>query len=139
MQTIIVHNRKPLLLVDEMGLGPALIFEVLMLGMIVAPLLHCGLGLCLVAQLALGAPLFDGRGWSVLYTGFLVLGYGSTLAATILGLARVQSLGLMLPQLLLPLYWLLISLATISALTDLLRRPFYWFKSPHEPVAGQGR
>lgn len=139
MQTFIVHNRRPQLLVDEMGLGPALVFEVLVLGMIVAPLLHCGLGLCLLAQLALGAPLFDGRGWSVLYTGFLVLGYGSTLATTMLGLARVQRLQLLLPQLLLPLYWLLISVATLCALTDLLRRPFYWFKSPHAPVAGQGR
>ena len=138
MQTFIVHNRNPLRLVDDMGLGPALLFEVLVLGMILAPLLHCGLGLCLLMQLAFGASLFDGRGWSVLYTGVLVLGYGSALATTTLGLARVRHLHLLMPQLLLPLYWLLISLATLGALIDLLRRPFYWFKSPHEPVAAEG-
>ena len=134
MQTFIVHNRNPIRLVDDMGPGPALVFEILVLGMIVAPLLHCGLGICLLVQLALGAGLFDGHGWSVLYTGMLVLGYGSTMAATMLGLARAHHLHLLLPQCLLPLYWLLISAATINALADLLRRPFYWFKSPHEPV-----
>ena len=135
MQTFIVHNRDPLRLTDDMGLGPAMVFEVLVLGMILAPLLHCGLGLCLALQLVSGVPLFDGRGWSVLYIGVLLLGYGSTMAATVLGLARVRGLRLLMPQLLLPLYWLLISVATLCALADLLRRPFYWFKSPHEPVA----
>ena len=138
MQTFIVHNRNPLRLVDEMGLGPALVFEVLVLGMILAPLLHCGLGLCLVVQVLLGAGLFDGRGWSVLYTGFLVLGYGSTFAVTTLGLARMRNLRLLVTQLLLPLYWLLIGAATLNALAELLHRPFYWFKSPHQPVVWAG-
>ncbi|MCS6759946.1 MAG: glycosyltransferase, partial [Candidatus Devosia euplotis] len=125
MQTFIVHNRNPVKLIAEMGLGPALVFEVLVLGMIVAPLLHCGLGLGLLLQLALGTPLFDGRGWSVFYTGVLVLGYGSTFAAITLGLARQRRLQLLPPQCLLSLYWLLIAIATLSALIELLWRPFY--------------
>jgi len=139
MQTFIVHNRNPAKLIAEMGLGPALVFEVLVLGMIVSPLLHCGLGIGMLLQLALGAPLFDGRGWSVFYTGVLALGYGSTFAATTLGLVRLQRLQLLPPQCLLPLYWLLIAIATCSALIELLWRPFYWFKSPHEPVERAAR
>ncbi|MGV8855475.1 MAG: glycosyltransferase family 2 protein [Devosia sp.] len=139
MQTFIVHNRNPGRLVAEMGLGPTLVFEVLVLGMIVAPLLHCGLVIGLALQLAFGAPLFDGRGWSVFYSGVLGLGFGSTVAITLLGLARSGGLRLALAQLLLPFYWLLIATATLSALADLLRRPFYWFKTPHEPVASNQR
>ena len=140
MQTFIVHNRNPGRLLTEMGLGPTLVFEVLVLGMIVAPLLHCGLVISMMLQLVCGAPLFDGRGWSVFYSGVLGLGFGSSIAITLLGLARSGGLRLAFLQLLLPLYWLLIAGATLSALADLLRRPFYWFKTPHRPVgniAGQ--
>lgn len=137
MQTFIVHNRNPGKLVAEMGLGPALVFEVLVLGMIVAPLLHCGLTIGLLLQLAMGTPLFDGRNWAVFYSGVLALGYGSTLAITTLGLARAKSLRLLAVQLLLPIYWLLITAATLNALRELLQRPFYWFKTPHDPVEGE--
>jgi len=139
MQTFIVHNRNPGRLAAEMGLGPMLAFEVLVLGMIAAPLLHCGLGIGLALQLALGAPLFDGRNWAVFYTGVLVLGYGSTFAITTLGLARAKNLRLLAIQLLLPFYWLLIAGATLNALRELLQRPFHWFKSPHVPVEGESK
>ena len=36
-------------------------------------------------------------------------------------------------QLLLPLYWFLIGIATIRAAIELARQPFHWFKSPHTP------
>ncbi|MBU1307222.1 MAG: glycosyltransferase, partial [Alphaproteobacteria bacterium] len=138
MQTFIVHNRNPGRLIDEMGLGPMLAFEVLVLGMIMAPLLHFGLCIGLLVHLVLNLPLLDSKGWSVLYIGILFLGYTSTLAMTALGLARRGQLPLLPAQILLPLYWLLLALATVNALIDLLRRPFYWFKSPHRPVSGQG-
>tara|TARA_R110000868_G_scaffold38_30_gene521 strand:+ start:10614 stop:12413 length:1800 start_codon:yes stop_codon:yes gene_type:complete len=136
MQTFIVHNRNPGRLVAEMGWGPTLVFEVLVLGMIVAPLLHCGLTIGLALQLAMGTPLFDGRNWAVFYSGILVLGYASTFAITTLGLVRTRNLRLLGTQLLLPVYWLLITGATLNALRELLQRPFYWFKTPHDPVEG---
>ena len=135
MQTFIVHNRAPFRLVREMGLGPALAFEALVLGMILAPLLHCGLIVGLVWHILHGLPLLQPGGWPVFYLGVLALGYASALAQTVLGLWRTRRLMLLPAQVLLPAYWLLMSLATLCALVDLLRRPFYWFKSPHRPVA----
>ena len=139
MQTFIVHNRDPGRLFAEMGRGPALAFEVLVLGMIIAPLLHSGLVVGVLVQMLRGQALFGGNGWAVLYAGIMVLGYGSTLAMTIVGLARSGRLDLWPQQLLLPAYWLLMAAATVRALRDLALRPFYWFKSPHTPVAGAGK
>jgi hypothetical protein len=65
-----------------------------------------------------------------------VLGYASTFAITTLGLVRTRNLRLLGTQLLLPVYWLLITGATLNALRELLQRPFYWFKTPHDPVEG---
>ena len=139
MQTFIVHNRDPGRLFAEMGRGPALAFEVLVLGMIIAPLLHTGLVAGALVQMLRGQALFGGYGWAVLYAGIMVLGYGGTLAMTIVGLARSGRLDLWPQQVLLPAYWLLMAIATVRALRDLVLRPFYWFKSPHTPVAGVGK
>ena len=138
MQTFIVHNRDPGRLFAEMGPGPALAFEVLVLGMIIAPLLHSGLVVGALVQMLRGQALFGGTGWAVLYVGIMVLGYGGTLAMTITGLARSGRLDLLPQQVLLPAYWLLMAAATVRALRELALRPFYWFKSPHTPVAGAG-
>lgn len=137
MQTFIVHNRAPLRLAREMGLGPMLAFEALVLGMILAPLLHCGLIVGLLWHLLQGRPLLQPGGWPAFYLGVLVLGYVSAFAQTGLGLLRAGRLTLLPAQILLPVYWLLMSLATLCALLELLRRPFYWFKSPHHPVAAE--
>lgn len=134
MQTFIVHNRAPIRLAQEMGLGPMLAFEALVLGMILAPLLHCGLVIGVAWHLLLGLPLLQAGGWPVFYLGVLCLGYASTLAQTALGLVRATRSALLPAQMLLPAYWLLMSLATVCALIELLHRPFYWFKSPHHPV-----
>jgi hypothetical protein len=48
-------------------------------------------------------------------------------------------LDLTLQQVWLPVYWLLIGLATIRAVRELVLRPFYWFKSPHQPLSGRWR
>jgi cellulose synthase/poly-beta-1,6-N-acetylglucosamine synthase-like glycosyltransferase len=135
MQTFIVHNRDPARLMAEMGLPAMLAFEALLLGMIVAPVLHCGFLLVLLMRWLLGMGGLDSAIWTVFYIAVLGLGYGSALAMTTLGLLRLGKGGLLPAQWLLPAYWLLIGLATIRAAHELLTRPFYWFKSPHRPVA----
>jgi cellulose synthase/poly-beta-1,6-N-acetylglucosamine synthase-like glycosyltransferase len=139
MQTFIVHNRNPARLLAEMGLWPMVAFEILVLGMIVAPLLHSGLILSAVVQLIQGRKLFEGYGWAGLYTSIMLLGYASTLAMTTMGLIRARRPDLLVYQLLLPFYWMLMALATLRALRELALRPFHWFKSPHAPVAGEER
>ena len=137
MQTFIVHNRNPLQLVREMGLGPTLAFQVLALGMILAPLLHSGLFLTAISQVLRGQMVFAGMGWGGVYAFIMMLGYGSALAMTMTGLVRTRRLKLLLQQLLLPLYWLLMAFATLRALMELTLRPFHWFKTPHVPIAGE--
>lgn len=134
MQTFIVHNRDPSRLIAEMGLGPALAFQVLVLGMIVAPLLHSGLAIGALVQMLRGKSLLDGSGWAGVYAAIMLFGYASTFAMTTAGLARVRRLDLLAQQSLLPFYWLLMAAAALRALRELALRPFHWFKSPHAPV-----
>lgn len=137
MQTFIVHNRDPGKLLAEMGLPAMLAFEALVLGMIITPILHCGFALVLLLLWIAGAGAggVGGTAWTVFYLTVLALGYGSAMAMTTLGLARLKRTGLLPAQLLLPIYWLLIGLASMRAAHDLMVRPFYWFKSPHRPEA----
>ncbi|WP_332688393.1 glycosyltransferase family 2 protein [Devosia sp.] len=139
MQTFIVHNRNPGRLLQEMGLPAFLAFEVLVLGMIVAPILHCAFLLSVLVRALLGAGLVDGSVGTMFYLAVLALGYGSSLAMTALGLGRLRMLDLAPHQLWLPVYWLLIGFATIRAVRELVLRPFYWFKSPHQPLPARRR
>ncbi|QDZ13043.1 glycosyltransferase family 2 protein [Devosia ginsengisoli] len=133
MQTFIVHNRDPGKLLAEMGLPAMLAFEALVLGMIITPILHCGFAVVLLLFWITGAGGVDGTAWTLFYLVVLALGYGSAMAMTTLGLARLKRTGLLPTQLLLPLYWLLIGFASMRAAHELMVRPFYWFKSPHRP------
>lgn len=139
MQTFIVHNRDPARLIAEMGWVPFLAFEILVLGMILAPILHIAFLLGLVLRVAAGGDSQDLSIWTVFYLIMLVLGYGSAIALSLTGLWRQRALGLLSSQIWLPLYWLLIGIATIRAGRELVLRPFYWFKSPHTPVAATGK
>jgi cellulose synthase/poly-beta-1,6-N-acetylglucosamine synthase-like glycosyltransferase len=134
MQTFIVHNRNPGRLVSEMGLPAFLVVEALLLGMILAPMLHCGFALVLLVRGLAGLGWMDSDVWTAFYIAVLGLGYGSALAVTVMGLLRLGKPGLLPAQILLPVYWLLMGCATLRAAHELLRRPFYWFKSPHRPT-----
>jgi len=135
MQTFIVHNRNPALLLRQLGLPAFIVFETLVLGMIIAPVLHCGFALVLAIKWIAGLNTVDSSAWSAFYLGTLMLGYGSAWAMVWLGLRRTGQTGLLGGQAMLPLYWLLMGIATIRASCELVVRPFYWFKSPHEPAA----
>ncbi|WP_172122441.1 glycosyltransferase [Devosia sp. 919] len=137
MQTFIVHNRDPRLLLRHAGLGRTLAFELMILSMIIAPLLHVGLLATLLARWLLGvSPWASGWDfWSLLYLGIFALGYGSAVATTWAGLRRLERDDLLLVQLLLPFYWLLSAAATLRALHELTNRPFHWSKTRHRPVS----
>ena len=137
MQTFIVHNRDPVRLLAEMGPLPMLSFIVLVLGMIIAPFLHSGFLLIALGHALNGTPILHLDSWGGLYLMLLVVGYGSAIAISAVGLWRQRRPHLLLSTLLLPLYWLLMAVATAKALRELLVRPFYWFKSPHRPRRGR--
>lgn len=135
MQTFIVHNRRPRLLLADLGLGGFLLFELLLAGMLLGPLLHVAYALTLIPMallIASGATTFPEQ--LSFFVGILVFGHGSAILGNMVGLFRV-GLGHLWPsQLLLPLYWLLIGLATLRALIDLGLSPFHWFKTPHDII-----
>ncbi|HWU16711.1 MAG TPA: glycosyltransferase family 2 protein [Devosia sp.] len=135
MQTLIVHNRRPRQLLADLGWRRLLVFEMLVLGMILAPLLHSGLVLLLLARLALGEPLMDGDGlWSWACLLALALGFGSAILLNIAGSLRQGQWPLLLLQLTLPAYWLLSAWAAVRALVELTGQPFKWAKTPHRRV-----
>src|SRR5690606_22115483 len=90
MQTFIVHNRDPGRLLKEMGLLPFLMSQTLVLGMIVAPILHCAFLLTVLSRIYWGSDLVDGSLGTVFYLAVLFLGYGSAFATTTLGLWRLR-------------------------------------------------
>jgi cellulose synthase/poly-beta-1,6-N-acetylglucosamine synthase-like glycosyltransferase len=133
MQTFIVHNRDPGQLLAQMGWRATLAFEIVVLGMIMSPLLHTALLLMLILQTSLGLPLFgvpDGY-WPTLHLAVLCAGSGSTTAVTLIGLHRQRRYRLFPLQMLLPFYWLLMAWATLSAMYELVERPFHWTKTEH--------
>lgn len=101
--------------------------------MLLAPLLHLGMWPMLVWM------FFDDHhsllNWSPWWLAcliVLVLGHGTAIVVNLVGLARIGMDRFWVHQLGLPLYWLMITWATLLALKDFLLRPFHWFKSPHQ-------
>lgn len=138
MQTFAVHNRKPLHLWSDLGWSRFALFEITILGMLLAPLLQTAFAAVLVWTFLTGqgdhtAP----SAWLIACMAIFVLGNGAAIATSVIGLRRTGQAGLAWPQLLLPLYWLLIALATMRALYEFVRRPFHWWKTPHK-ISHQG-
>lgn len=133
MQTIVVHNRRPTHLWRDLGWWRFLAFEVIVFGMIMAPLLHTGFVLSLILFLAMDGialPFYDP--WSIACVTVLVIGHSVAILTNILGLRRTGQTGLIPMQFMLPVYWLLIAWATLRAFADLAVRPFHWIKTPHD-------
>jgi len=139
-QTFLVHNRRPGRTRADLGLPGFLVFQVLLLGMIVLPLLHAAFGLTLLMAIWLGRLdwVFP-PGQSAIFIAVLLLGQGVAIATNITGLVRTGQRRLWWTQFALPVYWMLIGLATVRALFELVHRPFHWFKTPHRAAAGEPR
>jgi hypothetical protein len=57
--------------------------------------------------------------------------FSKKVTITVAGLLRLRQKRLLWLQLLLPLYWVLHSIATIQAGYELMTRPYYWAKMTH--------
>lgn len=140
MQTFVVHNRRPWQTLRDMGWRRFVAFEVLTLGQIMAPILHSAFIAQGAIKLAIGMPLWgETGGWTLLYPAMFLAGYAAAIAQTIVGTYRLGWRPNFLAQLLLPGYWLLISIATVRAMYELVEKPFYWAKTPHRRVARWSR
>ncbi len=143
MQTWLVHTRHPLHLLHELGWRRFLGFNLIATGLIVSALIHP----VYLATLVLMAtdPLVlwgDGGAFAAMVVGVnlfnLFAGYTAmaALATRTLDL-RGDRRGVWV-LMLLPIYWLLMSVASYRALFHLVARPHKWEKTPHRGRANGG-
>lgn len=143
MQTWLVLMRRPILLTRELGLGGALMFHMLVTGMLVSALGHPLILLFIATTMwnLAFAPhatpfeiaMFALDSFNILaaYTVFVRLGWRP------MGRNERQRVGNRWRQV--PAYWILMSLAAWKAAIELYRHPFFWNKTPHKPSKSRPR
>ncbi|HVY50254.1 MAG TPA: glycosyltransferase family 2 protein [Devosia sp.] len=133
MQTFIVHNRAPLLFLREIGWRGFVGFQVLVGGMILTSLLHTVFIAMLLARIALEGTvgLMPRDPWDWACLAILCSGYGGAFAIQVSGLIHQRAHHLLPIQLILPVYWLLHTIAALRAAAELVTRPVYWAKTTH--------
>lgn len=136
MQTWLVHMREPRRLRRELGLAGFIGFNAYLGGIVLSALVHPFFLMALAWEIAFGQVLHlpQSVAGGVLF-GFsvfvLIGGYVSGMAIAALAAKRRGLLGLLPDLLLMPVYWLLISVAAYRALLQLMTKPYLWEKTPH--------
>lgn len=136
MQTYAAHMRRPRTLRKELGIGGFWAFQGLFAAVVISTLAHPLFYILLAYDSVYGGLLREAESvvglhfWAIAAFN-LVVGYG---AAIVLGVVSLRARGVagLLPQILLiPVYWLCISVAAYRALYQLIADPFYWEKTQH--------
>jgi cellulose synthase/poly-beta-1,6-N-acetylglucosamine synthase-like glycosyltransferase len=136
LQTWLVHTRRPIRLVREIGLQQFVVFALVGIGMIVSAVVH---PVYLVTLLIVATdPLLlwgDGDLAASATVGVNLFNLGAGYAAMTILAVRTLALrrrsGEMKALFTLPLYWLLMSAAGYRAVFELALRPHHWEKTPH--------
>ena len=136
LQTWLVHNRNPLLLLRETGVGGYLAVQAITLGVFISALLHplllvTALWNFLPENVAATTSTYAGSAISGMSLVILLAGYGSAIAISHRGLQKIGARGWTITLATIPLYWLLISVAAWMALWDFIVAPFHWHKTRH--------
>jgi cellulose synthase/poly-beta-1,6-N-acetylglucosamine synthase-like glycosyltransferase len=131
MHTIIVHNRDWRALLNDLGWVGFIGFHIYVGSMILSAPLHTAflisLGLVIVT-LNLPAVL----GWGEFFTAqVFIIGYLGPALLVVAGLIRLGRQDLIGAQVLLPVYWMLHSVAMLLAAFELVFSPFSWAKTAH--------
>lgn len=140
MQTYLVHMRRPLATARDLGWLQFFGLQILMGGLILSALVHPWFYAVAAVEAAMG-PLSTlhhhtlSNAVKVLGIVNLFLGYVSGVALGCVAVAGRGRLGLAAWAFLMPLYWLLISLAAYRALFQLASAPYSWEKTQHRPRA----
>lgn len=139
-QTWLVMMRQPKRLIGEMGLGACLIFHLMIGGMLLSSLLHPLIFVFLTqGAIAMMETPATSIPTSVLWL-FLVDTvniFGSYLTFIALGVSSMtehEKRLLGARWMAVPFYWMITSLAAWRAIIELKARPFFWKKTPHQPV-----
>lgn len=135
MQTLLTHSRSPNRLRLELGGARTLATLGLVVGALIGPMLGPGFAIAAWKAamsgelLSPGAPveLVASTLWCALWT----IGIACGLWSAGLGMARRGLMGLAPWLVMLPVYWLLLSVAAWWALIDLIANPYHWAKTSH--------
>lgn len=136
MQTYLVHTRGNVKFVKEQGIH-AFIFHLIIGGKIafifINPLLWIITILYFSLRFAIGPVIDMFYPQLVLYIAITSLIFGNYLYlfCYIMGCVKTEQWGLIKYVFLIPLYWVLISIAGAMAMYQLIFRPFYWEKTVH--------
>jgi len=134
MQTYLVHMRRPLGLIRNVGLTHFLLFQLNIGGLplvsLAQPLTTGLLIVWILFQPAFVPAMFPGiiypiAAFNLLISNFLLV------YITVVGLNYSRQYRLLPDALMVPLYFWLMSLGAYKALYELIVRPFYWQKTQH--------
>jgi cellulose synthase/poly-beta-1,6-N-acetylglucosamine synthase-like glycosyltransferase len=136
MQTWLVHMRRPRCLLADLGPAGFLGFHAVLGGVILTSLIHpvfvTLLGIGVVTGKVLISPVSMFGAVLIVLAGFnLVAGYLAGMAMAGVAAGRRGLFGFIPHLLVMPLYWVLISLVSYRALIQLVREPYLWEKTPH--------
>ncbi len=135
-QTWLVHMRSPVRLWRELGSRGFLAFQLIVGGNVLAALVHPLFVAGLLVTALRGGPAWTSDSGAVtalvaLYGATALAGYFVSGLIGYLGLARRRLRGVAWVLLLMPLHWLLLSLAAWRALYQLAVAPYAWEKTEH--------
>ena len=135
VQTLMVHFRAPGVLVHELGWLRALATLGLAGGMVAGPLLGPGFAALTLWLAVYGTLLSPQTAFEIVASTLAcfvwLAGICASLLPAVLGMRR-RGLAALWPWLaLLPVYYLLVSLAAWQGLAELFTRPFHWQKTAH--------
>ena len=136
LQTWLVHMRRPVRLLRELGLPGFLTFQLIVGGNVLAALVHPFFLSGLIYAAAHGTPLWSTNDvqlsvLAAIYGVTAVVGYLASAFIGWLGLVRRGLLSSAWILLLTPLHWLLLSLAAWRAVYQLIGAPYVWEKTEH--------
>ena len=142
MQTILIHCRNPIHLVQDMGLKNTIVFHLILTSVVISTLIHPVFIAYTLNQFvwlhtsslsALDSAMVAGSVFN-LVGGYTTYGL---LALAVLRATGHQKFALSLVTL--PFYWLLLSIAGWRALVYLFVAPHHWEKTPHGLAIGGSR
>ncbi|MGE0502146.1 MAG: glycosyltransferase family 2 protein [Rhizobiaceae bacterium] len=137
-QTWLVHMRRPLRLLREIGPASFMLIQLLFAGMVLSAAAHplmIAAAIYLALSVALGVEFPPGASWLfVVDVMNVTLGYVSFLVLGWVTLSKPERLGFWKIVVATPFYWLFMSLAAWRALHQLRSKPHVWEKTPHRPT-----
>ena len=133
LQTYLVHMRYPLKLLRDLGAKQFLKFQLTFGASVFIPIVNPALWLLMLGSLLVPA-VFGG-----LATGFLLpicifnllVGNASYLLIYVVACLKLKKYRLVPLALLMPGYWVLVSIASWRGLIQLAKKPFHWEKTKH--------